>query len=292
MTTILQQPAWLNTHEYPFPPYYFEYEGVLQHYSDVGKGEVLLFVHGTPSWSFDFRNVIKEVSKTHRCIAIDHIGFGLSEKPKNYDYSTLQHAKRLSAFIQFLQVQNITLVLHDFGGPIGFRYALDHPETVSRFVILNSWLWNCEEDPTFKKLRRILKSPLLPVLYIYFNFSARFLLPQSFGDKKLSSSIHQQYTKAFKTRHERMGTLAFAKSLLHDQAWFEEMWSNIDPLRNKPVLFVWGMKDSFLKPEYLEKFTTAFVKSTVVPLNGCGHFPQEEEPLLVSTAIQEFMKST
>lgn len=291
MKTIPQHPAWLNTQEYPFPAFYFEYEGVLQHYIDVGKGETLLFVHGTPSWSFDFRNIIKEVSKTHRCIAIDHIGFGLSEKPKKYDYSTPQHARRLTAFIQFLQLQNITLVLHDFGGPIGFRYAIDHPDTVSRIVILNSWLWNCEEDPAFKKLKGILKSPILPILYTYFNFSARFLLPQSFGSKKLIPGIHQHFTKVFNTPRKRIGTLAFAKSLLHDQAWFEEMWNGITPLVNKPVLFVWGMKDSFLKPSYLEKFMTGFAKTSVVQLDGCGHFPQEEEPMAVSAAIQEFMKS-
>lgn len=292
MKTIPQQPAWLNTQEYPFSPYYFEYQGVHQHYIDVGKGEVLLFVHGTPSWSFDFRNVIKEVSKTHRCIAIDHIGFGLSEKPKNYDYGTPQHAKRLTAFIQFLELQNFTLVLHDFGGPIGFRYALDHPDTVKRFVILNSWLWSSERDPDFQKLKRILKSPLLPFLYTYFNFSARFLLPQSFGDNKLSPAIRQHFTKVFNKKHERTGTLAFAKSLLHDQAWFEEMWCKIELLKNKPALFIWGMKDPVVKPAYLEKFSTAFVKPTIVTLEGCGHFPQEEEPIMVSAAIQEFMKGT
>lgn len=291
MKTIPQRPNWLNTQEYPFPPSYFEYEGVLQHYVDVGKGETLLFVHGTPSWSFDFRNVIKQLSKTHRCIAIDHIGFGLSEKPKEYDYSTPHHARRLTAFIQFLQLQNITLVMHDFGGPIGFCYALNYPNTVKRLVILNSWLWSSEHDPNFQKLKRILKSPLLPVLYTYFNFSARFLLPQSFGDKKLPPTIQQHFTKVFKNKHERMGTLAFAKSLLHDQSWFEEMWSKIGLLKSKPALFVWGMKDPVIKPAYLEKFKTAFAKTSVVQLDGCGHFPQEEEPILVSAAIQEFMKS-
>lgn len=292
MKTTPQQPVWLNTQEYPFSSHYFDYEGVQQHYIDVGKGDALLFVHGTPSWSFDFRNVIKEVSKTHRCIALDHIGFGLSEKPKDYDYSTPQHAKRLTAFIQFLQLQNITLVLHDFGGPIGFRYALDYPQTVERIVVLNSWLWNCEDDPAFKKLKRILKSPLLPLLYTNLNFSAQFLLPQSFGSKKLSPSIHRHFTKVFSNKNERKGTLAFARSLLQDQAWFEEMWHCMNLLRDKPALFLWEMKDRFIQPAYLEKFITAFAKTTVVRLEGCGHFPQEEEPRLVSAAIQEFMRQT
>ena len=82
---------WLNTNEYPFKHHYFKVNDTTMHYVDEGEGEVLLFVHGTPSWSFEFRNVIKFLSKKYRCIAIDHIGFGLSEKPAKYDYTVQNH---------------------------------------------------------------------------------------------------------------------------------------------------------------------------------------------------------
>lgn len=287
-----KQPHWLDTEEYPFSPAYFTYQGITQHYLDVGSGEILLFVHGTPSWSFDFRNVIKTLSRSYRCIALDHIGFGLSDKPSDYPYTTQQHAQRLTNFIQFLNLPAFTLVLHDFGGPIGLKYALEHPSSITRLIILNSWLGSSEGDPDFIKLKRILKSPLLPFLYTYLNFSARFLMPTSFGHKKLPTQIRKQFTQPFQNRHERKGTVGFAHSLLNDQAWFEELYSKIDRLQKKPVLLVWGMNDPILKPSYLERFKTAFPKAMVEALEACGHFPQEEEPALTSAAIEKFLKIT
>src|SRR5690606_11815870 len=105
---------WLDTSEYPFSPNFFEINGQKMHYIDVGQGEILLFVHGTPSWSFDFRKIIKNLSSHYRCIAIDHIGFGLSDKPKNYDYTTQNHSKNLEKFIFAQNLTNITLIVHDF----------------------------------------------------------------------------------------------------------------------------------------------------------------------------------
>src|ERR1043165_5299403 len=176
--------SWVDRKEYPFGDNYFTLDGNRMHYVDEGIGEPVLFVHGTPSWSWDFRNVIKEISKTNRCIAADHIGFGLSDKPEDYPYSTLKHSENLEAFIDHLGLTNITLVVHDFGGPIGLNYAIKHPEKIKRLVILNTWLWSTKEEPEFKQAEMLLKSPLLPVLYKYFNFSARFMVPQSWGDKK------------------------------------------------------------------------------------------------------------
>lgn len=281
---------WLDTSEYPFSPNYFQIDGHRLHYIDEGKGQTLLFVHGTPSWSFDFRNVIKELRGNFRCLAIDHMGFGLSDKPERYDYSTRNHSKTLERFVSGLQLDNITLVLHDFGGPIGIDFALRHPEKVKRLVILNSWLWSSENDPEFIKLKRILKSPLLPFLYRYLNFSPRFILPGSFGEKKLPKHLLKQYTKPFSSPGERNGALAFAKSLLHDQGWFEGLWEKRHLISDKPMLFIWGMKDPAVKPHNLEKFVSGFPNSSVLKLSSCGHFPQEEEPEEVQRAIRGFMQ--
>ena len=131
---------WLDKSEYPFNSNYFEINGQKLHYIDEGKGETLLFVHGTPSWSFDYRNVIKKLTENFRCIAIDHIGFGLSDKPEHYDYTTKNHSKTLEKFVIEKQLNNITLVVHDFGGPIGLNFAIQNPEKIKNLVILNSWL--------------------------------------------------------------------------------------------------------------------------------------------------------
>ena len=281
--------AWLNTTEYPFTPNYYQVDGHNLHYIDEGAGDNILFVHGTPSWSFDFRNIIKELRSTYRCIAIDHIGFGLSDKPETYDYSTLNHSRTLEKFIMDKDLRNFTLVVHDFGGPIGLNVAIRHPERIKNMVILNSWLWSSKEDPDFIRFSKILKSPLLPFLYKYLNFSPRFILPSSFGDHKLSGKLRKQYIRPFANSKQRNGILAFARSLLTDQDWFESLWNARVPIQHKPVLFIWGMKDTIIKPKYLDKFVSGFSNSTIIKLDTSGHFPQEEQPQEVRKGILAFL---
>jgi pimeloyl-ACP methyl ester carboxylesterase len=284
-------PKWLDKGEYPFESNFFSINGQELHYIDEGEGETLLFIHGTPSWSFDFRNIIKALRTQYRCIAIDHIGFGLSDKPRNYDYSTQNHSKTLEKFILKMQLSDITMVLHDFGGPIGLNFAMQYPYKIKNLVIMNSWLWNSRTDPDFIKLSKILKSPLLPFLYLYLNFSAKFILPRAFGNKKIPGKILKQFTSPFPGKSERYGTLSFARSLLHDQEWFEELWNKRQSISEKPVLFIWGMKDPVIKQSYLHKFQSGFVNATTVKLETCGHFPQEEEPGAVTSAIRNFLSA-
>ena len=281
---------WLDQSEYPFTSHYFDINDHKLHYIDEGQGKTLLFIHGTPSWSFDFRNVIKTLKSNFRCIAIDHIGFGLSDKPKEYDYSTLNHSKTLEKFIIDSKLQDVTLVVHDFGGPIALNVAIQHPDLIKNLVILNSWLWSSKTDPDFIKLSKILKSPLLPFLYRYLNFSPRFILPKSFGDKKISNSTLKQYTSPFANKTQRNGALAFARSLLNDQDWFEKLWNKRLAISQIPTLFIWGMKDPVIKPHNLDKFLSGFPNSTVIRLETCGHFPQEEEPEVVTKSIIDFLK--
>lgn len=280
---------WLDKQEYPFTSHFFSINGQRLHYMDEGQGDTILFVHGTPSWSFDFRNIIKDLSASYRCIAIDHIGFGLSDKPEHYDYSTVNHSKTLEQFILHKKLANITLVVHDFGGPIALNVAIRHPELISKIVVLNSWLWSSENDPEYKKLSKILRSPLLPFLYRHLNFSPRFILPGSFGDHKISKAILRQYTSPFTNKTERNGTLAFAHSLLNDQDWFQSLWNSKQSISSKPTLFIWGMKDKVIKPYNLDKFARSFTNSKIVELHTSGHFPQEEEPEKVSAAIRAFL---
>ena len=259
------------------------------HFIEEGKGETLLFVHGTPSWSFDFRNVIKKLKGNYRCVAIDHMGFGLSDKPEHYDYSTQNHSRTLEKFVLDRQLDDITLVVHDFGGPIGLNFAIRHPEKIKKIVVFNSWLWSSEKDPDYLKLKKILNSPLLPFLYRYLNFSPKFILPSSFGEQKLPKKLLKQYTRPFADKSQRNGALAFARSLLRDQEWFEELWHTRQAISDKPTLFIWGMKDPVIPPRHLEKFRSGFPRSKTTKLETCGHFPQEEQPEKVAAAILEFL---
>lgn len=287
-----KKPDWLNPSEYPFTPHYLKLQGARLHYVDEGTGDALVFVHGTPSWSFDFRHQIKVLSENYRCIAPDHIGFGLSDKPETYPYTIAQHTENLSKLIAHLKLESFTLVVHDFGGPIGLNYAVEHPEKVKRLVILNTWFWSTRNEPEFKKAEAVLKSPLLPFLYKYFNFSARFMVKQSWGNKRtLTAEIHKHYLKPFNKPAARMGTIAFAKALLSEQDFFETLWHKADVLAAKPALILWGESDAFLPVRFAEKILGKFKRAGLKQINA-GHFVQDEGHEEVTAAIKTFMQSS
>lgn len=290
MNDRIATPTWLDRQGYPFVPHSFVHEGQALHYVEEGQGPTLVFVHGTPSWSFDFRHVIKALRGEFRCLALDHLGFGLSDKPASADYSLDAHVQRFTAWMNVVAREKVSLVVHDFGGPIALEWALRNPHRVERLVVLNTWMWSAENDPAYQKLKPILKSPLLPFLYRRLNFSPRFLLPNSFYNKKiLTTALRQQYTRPFPNAFSRYGPLAFAKSLLNEQPWFEKQWERRQALSHIPALLLWGMNDAFVTPPNLDKMATVFHNSTVVRIPRCGHFPQEEAPQQVIQAMHSFL---
>ncbi len=281
---------WLNTNEYPFKHHYFKVNDTTMHYVDEGEGEVLLFVHGTPSWSFEFRNVIKFLSKKYRCIAIDHIGFGLSEKPAKYDYTVQNHTASLLKLITHLQLNQFTMLVHDFGGIIGLAAAEQIPEKIKGLVILNTWCRSIQDEPEYKKMKVILGSPLVPLLYRYLNFSAKYILPAAFGERsRLTPEIHQHFLRPFSKASERNGTIAFAKSLLRDQDYYASVGKKLSILKDKPVLIIWGMKDEFITEKHLLWMQEQFPGSKVVRYDDAGHFVLEEKSVVAGPVIAEFM---
>ena len=281
---------WLNTKEYPFAHNYITVDGAQLHYIDEGQGEVILFVHGTPSWSFEFRNVIKYLSKKYRCIALDHIGFGLSDKPSGYDYSIQNHTATLLKLINHLQLNQFTMLVHDFGGIIGLAAAEQIPEKISKLIILNTWCRSIQDEPEYKKMKGILGSPLMPFLYRYFNFSAKYILPAAFGERsRLTPEVHQQYLKPFGNAGERNGTVAFAKSLLRDQDYYESIGKMLPVLKNKPVLIIWGMKDAFITEKHLLWMQEQFPIAEVVKYEDAGHFVLEEKSVVAGPVIEAFL---
>ena len=281
---------WLNTNEYPFKHHYFKVNDTTMHYVDEGEGEVLLFVHGTPSWSFEFRNVIKFLSKKYRCIAIDHIGFGLSEKPAKYDYTVQNHTASLLKLVTHLQLNQFTMLVHDFGGIIGLAAAEQIPEKIKGLVILNTWCRSIQDEPEYKKMKMILGSPLMPLLYRYLNFSAKYILPAAFGERsRLTPEIHQHFLRPFSKVSERNGTIAFAKSLLRDQDYYASVGEKLSILKDKPVLIIWGMKDEFITEKHLLWMQEQFPGSKVVRYDEAGHFVLEEKSVVAGPVIAEFM---
>lgn len=125
-------------------------ERVALHYVDEGQGDPILFVHGNPTWSFYWRRLVQAFSATNRCVAVDHVGCGLSDKPQEYPYTLAQHIDNLSQLIETFDLRDITLVVHDWGGPIGLGAALRHRERFRRIVLFNT---GCFEGPIPPEIR-------------------------------------------------------------------------------------------------------------------------------------------
>ncbi len=285
------QPAWLNKALYPFESKWIAVDGNDLHYVDEGKGEVILFVHGTPEWSFGYRDLIKGLKDEFHCIAVDHLGFGLSDKPavdhlgfglsdkpENGDYTCKAHARRLEKFINQLSLKNITLVVNDFGGSIGLSYAISHPENVNKIVLFNTWMWSLKNDKHYSGPARLLNTWLGKFLYLKLNAPVNTIMPSAYGDKKkLTKDVHLHYKNALSSPKERVAAYAFGKELMNASDWWQSLWNLMDKIEDKPFLIFWGMKDSFIPPYELDKWKSRLPKAKVVTYDDAGHFVQEEK---------------
>lgn len=292
MNQIGRSQKWLDTTAYPFKNNYISLSSGQMHYVDEGEGEIILFVHGTPTWSFLYRGFISELSKKYRCIAIDHVGFGLSEKPENFTGTPEAHSKNLTEFIKALDLENITLVVHDFGGPIGLSSAIQNNERIKQVVLFNTWLWETKTNPDAMKVDKVLQSRLGQFLYLQMNFSPNVLLKKGFDDKKkLTSQIHKQYKGPFPNKSSRWSLLNLGKSLVGSSDWYQEQWIHMDKIDQKPWLILWGTKDTFITMEYLQKWSQRVPNAKVVTFE-CGHFVQEEKMTEAIQEIEIFMISS
>lgn len=187
-------PDWLDRAQYPFQSRFFEVPSGKMHYVDEGQGEVILFVHGNPTWSFIFRHLIAGLKDRYRCIALDHIGFGLSDKPAKAAYTPQFHAQNLERFINGLGLKDITLALHDWGGAIGMAYAQRHPQNVTKIIAFNNSFWSVKGVKAAERFSNIVGGPIGWVACHLFNAFPRFVIPAVFGDRsRLPKAIHRQY---------------------------------------------------------------------------------------------------
>lgn len=281
---------WIDRNEYPFTSRYFQADAGRMHYVDEGSGEAVVMVHGNPAWSFLYRNLIKELRGQFRCIAPDHLGFGLSDKPESWSYLPEDHAQNLTALILELDLKNITLVVHDWGGPIGLHYALMHPENVKRLVVLNTWAWPVSRDPHYVLFSAFMGGPIGRWLIKKRNFFAGTFMRAAFGDKsRLTEAAHQHYLRALPTAAARKGCYVFPKQIVASTPWLAHLWSKISVLRDKPALFVWGMKDVAFREKELQRWQAALPRSRTVKLPTVGHFVPEEAPQELAQAVHAFL---
>jgi haloalkane dehalogenase len=288
----MNTPSWLDRAAWPYPPRFAALSGGRLHYVDEGHGPPVVLVHGTPTWSFEWRHVIAGLKDTHRVLAADHLGFGLSDRPSSASYTPEAHAARFAQFIgHVLPHGPLSLVVHDFGGPIALDWALDHPDRLAHLVIVNSWMWSFEDDALMKKRAALASGALGRFLYRYVNFSQRVIMPSAYGNKKaLTREIHRQYLPLFPDANSRELVLfALAKALLGSSAFYQRLWDRRQNLARVPMTIVWGMRDSAFGPQFLDRWTATFPHARAVRMESAGHWPHEEQPQDVIAELRRLL---
>jgi haloalkane dehalogenase len=284
-------PRWLDRTEYPFTSRWADTSDGRLHYVDEGSGPPVLFVHGTPTWSFEYRHVIRAVMDSCRCIAPDHLGFGLSDRPRQAEYTPEAHAHRLREFVDGLGLDRFALVVHDYGGPIGLPLAL--AGRVTRLVLLNTWMWPFDDDKEMANRARMVSGAFGRWLYRHLNASLRVLMPSAYGKRSLlTKGIHRQYLEPFRSPDDRVLVLwPLARALLGSSAYYRELYSRIENLRAIPTSIIWGLRDTAFRPHLLERWRRELPEARVLALDNAGHWPHEEAPSEVAEAIAEFLVS-
>ena len=278
----------MDTKEFPFESQFFEHPDGRLHYVDEGRGTPLVFIHGIPTWSFLWRHLILALRTERRVIAVDHLGFGLSDKPVDADYHPRRQSERLSSLLEHLGVRGATLAVHDFGGPIGLGHALNHPETVAELVLFNTWMWSLAEHPAAQQVDRIVRGWMGDVLYGWLNASPRWILPRVLGPGHRLDT--RPYVEVVARRAERSGHLATARALLGASSWYDGLWQRREVLAQLPALLVWGTSDPTFGAEELQRWKKTLPHAVVCELTGVGHLPQEEAPERVLAALSPFLR--
>ena len=286
------RPEWVSDSMYPFESRFFDApDRHRMHYVDEGEGSPIVFVHGNPAWSFEFRHLIGGLRDEFRCIALDHIGFGLSSRStRPEDHHPMAHAERFAALLEHLDVRDATLFLTDWGGPIGLDVARKHPERVSRLVIANTWCWPVSDDRHFRMFSFMMRSPVGQLLIKRLNFFVTEVMPRAVGDKAvLTPEVMGHYRNA-QPRGERAACAALPGHIIGASGWLDSIWRDRAAFADKPALLLWGLRDIAFRRQELEQWQSALTDIEVHEFEDCGHFLAEEAPDRILPALRDFMR--
>lgn len=300
---------------FPFKPNFSQAAGFKMHYVDEGKGETIMCLHGEPTWGYLYRKFIPKLSKKYRVIVPDHMGFGKSETPQNKEYIFSTHVENLLAFIDDLELKEITFVAQDWGGPIAGNIALRHPELVKRFCLMNTMLGfgpAVQDAPKpVDKPPKITDSSWFQWVSSSYESGTYYEILNNLGDnvlsimKKLgfenSAAVDETWIKAysmpFSTLAETKAAIEFPLDVILDRVSPFVVDSlkkgHLEKVRNKPAMLADGMKDKAMPPALvMADFKRLFPNGPIVQIDNAGHFCQEDTPDVLVALIELFMQTS
>ena len=290
---------WTFGGTWPYEPKWLSTDGVRLHYVDEGPrdGEQVVMLHGNPTWAYVYRHFIGTlIEARYRAVAHDALGFGRSDKPENEaEYSLERHVAHFGALMDELELDGITLVVQDWGGPIGLAWAVEHPERVKRLVLLNTWPGGAPPDhPAAPRLFKLLRSRVGGAAIVKgANIYVRFLLRG--GERELDDQARAAYRAPHPTRSSRAGMLAFARMIPWDDGnpageVGRRTEAALERLASKPVLIAWPLGDRAFKKKTLTLWRARFPEAEVHELDRARHYVQEDAHERVVPLLLDFLR--
>lgn len=293
---------------WPFQAHYSDAAGFPMHYIDEGKGpDTLLLMHGEPTWSYLFRQQVPVWAAHHRVIAIDHMGFGKSATPPDRTYWLRDHVDNLECFVRALDLRDLTLVMHDFGGPVGMGLAVRHPDRIKRLVSINGptpagqpdlferLTANAAESPWFQWVLRAEREGILDQVLgqLDFNILSTLKLNGFERNEVISETWLQAYRAPFPTAAHAVGAIGWAKGFATGMHQFETPTVETQTeMAKKPALAIWGEADRTLHSKhFLPLFTQAFPNGHVHRLTASGHYSPEDAPGVIASLVNGFLNT-
>ena len=270
---------------YPFQARWFDGAGPRVHYVDVGSGTPVVMFHGNPTWSFLYRKVITELQGQFRCIAMDYPGFGLSERPAGYGYTSAEHAQVVGQLVDALGLQDFIVVGQDWGGPIGMTVALERASRVSGMVFANTWYWPAQGGLTAFSV--VMSSPPFQWLILQRNWFVNFIMPRSVATP-MAPEVFKTYQDAQPTPEARRGVAEFPRQIRRARPMLARLAAQAPKaLSGKPVELVWALKDpAFGSEAVLARWQRDFPTASVTRLEGANHYIQEDAPEAIAAAVR------
>jgi len=278
---------------FPFKPSFESINGFNMHYVDEGKGEPIVCLHGEPTWSYLYRNFIIELSEENRVIAPDQMGFGKSDVPQDKEYRMDEHIDNLTKLLLKLDLKNITLVIQDWGGPIGLGFAVNNPERIKRLVIMNTSIgvMKADKKPWYATVEE-------KGMYEQFIMNIEGLIKGGIYRKEnVTDSMIKAYTTPFPSEEYYIGAFTWPKDIpvgdSHPSASIMmHVRENLDKLSEKEKILIWGMKDPIFPKRTIDWWHRIYPDIETHRIENASHFLQEDAPEEIIEIIMDFLKKT
>jgi haloalkane dehalogenase len=274
---------------FPVEHRFLDLDGGRIHYVDEGKGETLLLLHGNPAWCFLYRKIIAGLRDRFRCVALDFPGYGMSDAPPGYAFTPREHSVVLEHFVDRLGLADLTLMVQDWGGPIGLGFAGRRPDMVRGFIIGNAFAWPLDDVLRVRVFSALMGGPVGRALTRAFNFVPRYFFSHGFG-KPLAPEVLAMYLAPWRDPARRKPSFVGPRQLVAASDYLREVEVGLPQLADRPALIVWGRKDFAFGAAEAEHFARLFPRNKTIFYDDASHFLQEDVGEQIAAAFEKFRR--